>query len=60
MLGVDLPEEVLKKRLAAAFAGALGGTLVPSELTAAERERAACLTNGKFAADKLDRIGREA
>ncbi|HMA54202.1 MAG TPA: lipoate--protein ligase family protein, partial [Acidobacteriota bacterium] len=50
-LGVNIPEEVLKKRLAAAFIWALGGSLAPSELTAAERERAACLTSGKYAAD---------
>ena len=60
MLGVNLPEEVLKNRLAAAFAGELGGTLVPSELTSAERERAACLTNGKYAADNWSRNGLEA
>jgi lipoate-protein ligase A len=60
MLGVDIPEEVLKKRLAAAFAGALGDTLVPSEMTTAERERAACLTSGKYAADNRNRNGMEA
>ena len=60
MLGVNIPEEVLKKRLAAAFAGALGGTLVPSEMTAAERERAACLASGKYAADNWNRNGMEA
>ena len=60
MLGVNIPEEVLKKRLAAAFAGALGGTLVPSEMTAAERARAACLTSGKYAADHWNRNGMEA
>ena len=42
-LGVDLPEAELKDRLAAAFATALGATLVPSDLTAAERERARSL-----------------
>ncbi|HEX2769710.1 MAG TPA: lipoate--protein ligase family protein, partial [Geobacteraceae bacterium] len=60
MLGVNIPEEVLKKRLAAAFAGTLGGTLVPSEMTATERERAACLTSGKYASDNLNRNGMEA
>ncbi|MGB7631431.1 MAG: hypothetical protein WBM29_10170, partial [Candidatus Deferrimicrobium sp.] len=59
-LGVTIPEEVLKKRLAAAFAGALGGTLVPSEMTVAERARAACLTSGKYAADNRNRNGMEA
>jgi lipoate-protein ligase A len=57
MLGVNLPLEVLKMRLAAAFAGTLGGTLIPSETTAAERERAARLVSGKYAPD--NRNGRE-
>jgi lipoate-protein ligase A len=60
MLGVKIPEEVLKKRLAAAFAGALGVTLVPSEMTAAERERAARLTSGKYASGNRNRNGLEA
>jgi len=42
-LGIDLPEAELKRRLAAAFCGALGATLVPSELTAPERDRARTL-----------------
>ena len=57
MLGVSIPVEVLKKRLAAAFAGAIGGTLVPSEMTAAERERAACLISGKYASGNWNRNG---
>jgi len=57
MLGVTQPEEDLKSRLAAAFTGTMGGTLVPSEMTAAERERAASLTNGKYAADAWNRNG---
>jgi lipoyl(octanoyl) transferase len=60
MLGVNIPEDTLKKRLAAAFAGAIGGTLVPSQMTAAERERAACLTSGKYASDTWNRDGMEA
>jgi lipoate-protein ligase A len=60
MLGVNIPEEGLKKRLAVAFAGALRGTLVPSEMTAAERARAASLTSGKYAADNWNRHGVEA
>ena len=60
MLGVNIPEESLKKRLSEAFAGTLGGTLVPSEMTAAERERAACLTSGKYAGDNWNRNGMEA
>jgi hypothetical protein len=60
MLGVSIPEEFLKKRLAAAFAGAIGGTLVPSETTAAERERAACLISGKYASGNWNRNGVEA
>ena len=60
MLGVNIPEEGLKKRLAAAFAGAIGGTLVPSEMTAAERERAAWLISGKYASGNWNRNGVEA
>lgn len=60
MLGVNIPEEGLKKRLAAAFAGTLGGTLVPSEMTAAERERAAWLISGKYASGNWNRNGVEA
>ena len=60
MLGVRIPEEVLKKRLAAAFAGTLGGPLIPSELTAAERERAACLVSDKYASGNRHRNGMEA
>jgi len=48
-LGVDLAEADLKRRLAAAFCGALGATLVPSELTAPERERARSLAEPRFA-----------
>lgn len=59
MLGVNIPEEVLKKRLAAAFAGGIGGNLVPSEMTAAERERAEFLIRGKCAPDNRDRNGVE-
>ena len=60
MLGVDVPEEVLKKRLASAFAGRIGGDLVPSEMTVAERERAECLIHGKYASGNRDRDGVEA
>jgi lipoate-protein ligase A len=60
MLGVNIPEDTLKKRLAATFAGAIGGTLVPSQMTAAERERAACLTSGKYASDTWNRNSMEA
>ena len=60
MLGVNVPEEVLKKRLAAAFAGRIGGNLVPSEMTVAERERAECLIHGKYASGDRDRNGVEA
>ena len=60
MLGVNLPEEELRKRLAAAFAGGIGGTLVPSEMTAAETERAEFLIRCKYASDNLDRNGMEA
>jgi lipoate-protein ligase A len=60
MLGVNVPEEVLKKRLATAFAGGIGGTLVPSEMTAAERERAECLIRGKYASGNRVRNGMEA
>lgn len=40
MLGISLPAEELKIKLADAFAGAFGAELAPSRLTAAERERA--------------------
>ena len=60
MLGVNVPEEVLKKRLAAAFAGGIGGNLVPSEMTVAERERAKCLIRGKYASGNRARNGVEA
>jgi lipoate-protein ligase A len=60
MLGVKIPEDVLKKRLAGAFAEAMGSTLVPSELNAGERERAACLTCGKYSSDHWNPNGMEA
>ena len=60
MLGVSFPEETLKRRLAAAFAVAIGGTLVPSQMTSAERERAACLVSGRYASDNRNRNGMEA
>jgi len=60
MLGVNVPEEALKKRLAAAFAGGIGGDLVPSEMTAVERERAESLFRGKYASYNRDRNGVEA
>jgi len=59
-LGVNIPEETLKKRLASAFAGAIGGTLVPSQMTSAEGERAACLTCGKYASGTWNGDGMEA
>ncbi len=40
-MGVVLPEDELKRRLASAFEGAFGAALIPSELTAAEKDRAA-------------------
>ena len=60
MLGVNSPEEVLKNRLAAAFAGTIGVTLLPSEMTVEERERAACLISGKYASENRNRNGMEA
>jgi lipoate-protein ligase A len=48
-LGVDLPEADLKERLAAAFADALGATLVPSCLAPLEKERAGFLAGQRFA-----------
>jgi len=59
-LGVNVPEEVLKKRLAAAFGGRVGGNLVPSDMTVAERERAECLVSGKYAPGNRERSGVEA
>jgi lipoate-protein ligase A len=59
-LGVKIPEDALKERLAAAFAGALGSTLVPSELNAAERERATCLKGGKYSSGHCSPNGVEA
>ncbi len=46
MLGVSIREEDLKGRLAAAFTSAIGATLVPSEMTAAEGERTESLAVG--------------
>ena len=60
MLGVSNSGEDLKKRLAAAFAESIGGTLIPSEMTAAERDRAACLVSAKYASDNWNRNGMEA
>jgi lipoate-protein ligase A len=48
-LGVALSEAELKERLVRAFAAALGATMVPSDLTASERERAGSLAPASFA-----------
>ena len=57
--GCALGDEELRERLAAAFAAALGVDLVAGDLTAGERERAAELASGKYAADSWNLDGVE-
>jgi lipoyl(octanoyl) transferase len=51
LLGIDLPPETLKERLAKAFAETLGITLVRSGLTETERARAALLAGRRRSAE---------
>lgn len=48
-LGLDLPADTLKLRLAAAFTETIGVSLVPSDLSGAERQQATALRKGRYA-----------